>query len=149
MNTVSNHQSDILGSPEFCQKLVNDRPEIDNELQSEPMHPVNYVSDFWTDLSNGRPSEDLSAPTIEPIDNAHTILFKTTFNPPSSIDKFLASCKETQGYNKDSYLPLNVISPSQTEEEGLGSGESWSVQGLWTPWTCQNHYRHSRSPRRC
>jgi hypothetical protein len=92
--------------------LVNDRPEIDNELQSEPIHPVDYLSDFWTGLSDGRPLEDLSAPIIEPIDRAHTILSDTTYHPPSSIDKFLASRKETQGYNEDSYLPLNVISPS-------------------------------------
>jgi hypothetical protein len=112
MNTVSIHRSTILGSPEFCQELVNDRLEIDNELQSEPIHPVDYLSNFWTGLSDGRPLEDFSTPIIEPIDKAHTILSETTYHPPSSIDKFLASRKETQGYNKDSYLPLNVISPS-------------------------------------
>jgi hypothetical protein len=91
---------------------VKDRPEIDEELQPEPTCLVDYISDYRTGLPNGHLSEDISAPITEPIDNVHTILFESTYKPLSSINKFLASCKETQGYSEDSYLPLNVILPS-------------------------------------
>ena len=68
------------------------------------------MSDHPTDSPNGRPSEDLSTPIIDPVIDVHAISADSTYKWPSSIDKFLASSKKSQGYSED-YLPLNVISP--------------------------------------
>ena len=92
--------------------LVRDEPEPTTNARQEVANPIDYVPDHWTGPPNGRPSEDLSAPIIEPIINAHTILTENTYQPPSSIDIILAGCEKSQGYMEDDYLPLDAISPS-------------------------------------
>ena len=119
MSTVSIYQSYILGSPVFCQKLVKDRPEINDKLQPEPTYPVDYISDYWACPPNGCPSEDLSAPIAKPIINTHTIQTESTYKQPSSINIILDSHEKSQGYTEDNYLPLTqshpIIQPSSKE----------------------------------
>ena len=106
---------------------MKDKPELISDTLQEPMYPVNYISDYWASPSNGHPSEDLSTPIVKPIINAHTISANSTYQPPSSINLVLMSCKKSQGYTEDDYLPLDAKSPSHLAAR---QGEKvWVVEG--------------------
>jgi hypothetical protein len=93
--------SDVLGLPNFYQKLARDEPEAG---------PTSYTSDCSINFPNGCPSKDLAAPIINPAIDVHAISTDSAYMQPFSINIFLVSNKKSQG-SKANYLLLNVISP--------------------------------------